>query len=407
MLGLHPGPSDYPAAACDDMAARRATQARNRPMKTITITGYRRPHLFRDLLTSLAANDLTGWSIFIRLEPSPAVAEFIASANDILAGQDWRVTVNTEVLGVRRNPFALLEEVFAAGSTINIYLEEDMVVAPDTIALAEWFESHCQSNWICLSLLAGGCGGRGPISQSAFPDLLFLARTFNSLGFVATRAAWRTHFAPNWMADPPGARHVAGWDWSIHFHLVRHPHLRTVQPALARANHTGRDDGEHCSAEFHDLAFGELPVASLPAGSCAYRLLKLEELPAAPRRHAMLWDQVVVLWGFFLEKNVTIDSLFDLMRKNGADAQRARKQSEALREQLAAALERQACLEKDLDVLRARLHAQSGITLTTGDRSTRLAGQWRGAADQPGDRAAERNDGAVSPGRDIGMEGSA
>jgi hypothetical protein len=349
------------------LAARRATHARARPMKTITITGYRRPHLFRDLLQSLAANDLAGWTIFVRLEPSPAVAEFIAIANETLPGQDCRVTVNPERLGVRRNPCALLEEVFAAGSAINLYLEEDMVVAPDAIALAEWFAAHHRSDWLCLSLLAGGCGGRGPISYAAYPDLLFLARTFNSLGFVATREAWRTHFAPNWMVDPPGARHVAGWDWSIHFHLVRHPHLRTVQPALARANHTGRDDGEHCSAEFHDLAFSELPIAGLPAGSHEYRLTPLERLPAQVRLHAMLWDQVVVLWTFFLEKNVTIDSLFELMQKNAADAQRARKQSDALQARLATALERQAALERECDLLRGASDRIQGAAVPDND----------------------------------------
>lgn len=40
-------------------------------MRAITITAYRRPQLFPDLLVSLRANDLNGRHVFVRVEPSP------------------------------------------------------------------------------------------------------------------------------------------------------------------------------------------------------------------------------------------------------------------------------------------------------------------------------------------------
>ena len=264
-------------------------------MRSITITGYRRPRLFRDLLASLRANDLSGWRVFVQLEPSPEATELAAAATAMLGGVDHAVTVNAHRLGVRENPFRLLDRVFAGGSALNLYLEEDMLVAPDATRLALWYERHHQPGFLCLSLLAGGCGSAGMMSLPGHPALLYASRCFNSLGFVARRDEWLGHLRDHWMADAPhncgpdGAGRK-GWDWAIYHHLLRTPALRVVQPVSARATHTGREGGEHCTPEFHDLAFDDLPIAGDAAS--AYALTPVAELPPAARRHALLWEDV-------------------------------------------------------------------------------------------------------------------
>ena len=262
-------------------------------MKSITVTGYRRPHLFRTLLESLVKNDLTGWQIFCRIEPSPLSEEFVKIAREILTPYCYGLAVNTERRGVRNNPFSLLKDVFEFGSEINIYLEEDLIVSPDMIALAEWFYRNGNPDQLCLSLLAGGCGSAGLISQPDHPRVLYLDKTFNSYGFVILRDAWYRHFEPNWLIDRPESGAFTGWDWAMWFYLIRQAQLHAVQPALARANHTGREDGEHMPAAFHDLAFGSLPISHSGITADEFRLHTLDEMPPALRGHVLLWGQAM------------------------------------------------------------------------------------------------------------------
>jgi hypothetical protein len=193
-------------------------------MKTITITACARPHYFQDLLRSLKRNNLDGWRIHIALEPTELVPEFHSICRACLKEIDHAITVNPHILGIRENPFHLLERVFQQGSTINIYLEEDLLVSPDVTALADWFAANAKLEWLCLSLLTGGCGSVGLLSDPGHPDLLFPAKTFNSLGFILTREQWETQFRPFWTNDEIfcdlTGNIITGWDWSIYNHLI-------------------------------------------------------------------------------------------------------------------------------------------------------------------------------------------
>jgi hypothetical protein len=262
-------------------------------LRTITLTGYRRPALFRQTLASLAANDLDGWRIVIRIEPSDAAPEFAAIAASMLRGRDCSLTVNARVLGVRDNPLGAIDQAFAEGSTLNLCLEEDLLLAPDATALAAWYARHHQPGWLCLNLMAGPCGSTGPLSDRRHPDALFVAKAFNSLGFAVRGEEWHAHMRAAWLrrqtvlATPDGGR-PKGWDWSI-YALVATGELATVQPVLARATHTGRTDGTFCPPEFHDRAFTDLPIAT---GAADYRLVELGDLPHEVRSHIHVMDEL-------------------------------------------------------------------------------------------------------------------
>jgi hypothetical protein len=279
-------------------------------MRAITITGYRRPHLFRDLLVSLRANDLAGWRVFVQVEPSPVAGEFAEIAATLLDGIAHEVAINPQRLGVRLNPFQLLDRVVAGGADLVLYLEEDLLLAPDTTRLALWYEEAHRPTFLCLSLLAGGCGSAGVMSYPAYADLLFPAGSFNSLGFVLHREQWYAHFRDHWMVDdccnvgPSGAA-ISGWDWAISHHLLRTPDLWVIQPAAARSVHTGRENGEYCTALFHDLAFADLPLA--PPSSLPYRLASVASLPGRVRRHALLWAEMeLALRSLSTEKRLAV-----------------------------------------------------------------------------------------------------
>jgi hypothetical protein len=266
-------------------------------MRTITIPGYKRPAIFRDSLKHLVANDLTGWRICIQLEPTEMVDQYKAAAAESLPGIDYEITINPKRLGLRENTFALMEKVFAAGSELNIYLEEDVVIASDVTRLAAWYQDHYQPEWLCLSLLAGGCGGYGYQSFGEYPDLLFPSKSFNSLGFVVRKQEWDAHFSKAWMHDDesscgPNGKNVGGFDWAIYHYLMATDGLNSLQSVAARAAHTGIEGGTHDDPAVFELTFADLTLTSGVANPADYRVVTVLTLPPPVKQFALLWEQL-------------------------------------------------------------------------------------------------------------------
>ena len=146
------------------------------------------------------------------------------------------------------------------------------MVSPDATALASWYADNHKPGWLCLNLLAAPCGSAAVLSDPRFPSELFLARTFNSLGFAARREEWCDLIEPVWFGgNEPlfaggsvanwGTKGAGGWDWSIYALLAKRKDLFSVQPALARATHTGRA-GAHLRLNFTTRLSSTLRFAS-------------------------------------------------------------------------------------------------------------------------------------------------
>ena len=280
--------------------------------RAITITGWQRPELFHALLKSLAANDLRGWQIFVQLEPSEYSEAYCAAAAEILSGVPLSITVNPERLGVRINPYSLLSRVFEEKADFVLYLEEDLLLAPDATALAQWYATNHRSEWMCLSLLSGGCGSKGFISEPNHPELLFAGKSFNSLGFAFRRNEWEQHIRPAWLSDQIVytcyGQGNGSWDWSVYLHVIMTEGLYTLQPAAARATHTGRY-GMYCGPEFHDAAFTGLDLAEGLATDRSYHVLTPDSMPPHLRRQVSLWDQVNSAFRFLNERSPQLNIL--------------------------------------------------------------------------------------------------
>jgi hypothetical protein len=280
--------------------------------RAITITGWQRPQLFDALLKSLAANDLRGWQIFVQLEPSEFVEAYRAAAAEVLPDVPVFLTVNPERLGIRMNPYSLFSRVFEEKADFVLHLEEDLLLAPDATALAQWYAGNCRSEWMCLSLLSGGCGSKGFISEPSYPELLFAGKSFNSLGFAFRRNEWEQHIRPAWLSDQIVytcyGQGNGSWDWSVYRHVIMTEGLYTLQPVAARATHTGRY-GVYCGPEFHDAAFTGLDLAEGLATDRSYHVLAPDSMPPHLRRQVSLWDQVNSAFRFLNERSPQLNIL--------------------------------------------------------------------------------------------------
>ncbi len=235
--------------------------------KVITITDNGRWNYLERLLEDLLLNDLEGWSIAIQCEPSGSQSNSYAAG--MLKNRDhnlasFDVRINDQRLGVKGNPYNLLERVFSDGADYVLYLENDLSVSADVTLLADWY-AKARSGWrwgsgdpsrvqlepgtedICCRLFhtRGGAAGE--------EDEIYISQSFSSLGFILDRSQWRKHFEPEW---DKGGR---GWDWAMQDYIDASDGKRFVcASATGRSNHTGREGGTHCPPELHDERYGDI-----------------------------------------------------------------------------------------------------------------------------------------------------
>jgi hypothetical protein len=235
--------------------------------RTITLTVCDRPHYLRRMLESLRQNRCDGWRLVIGLEPVSAECAEICREISFLP---TLVIANRDRLGVRLNPFNVLDYVFYKGSALNVYLEDDLVLAPDALELAAWYGQSLEDDrlggrrTLCLRLHSPSRGGE-PAQAVAFE------RSFVPLGFVLTREQWTRYFRPAWFEDGHDLAPSVGWDFSVQARLRRDPDLHVAAPVLGRSNHIGAV-GTHMSPAENERAYGAVVLAGAPPPNASYRI---------------------------------------------------------------------------------------------------------------------------------------
>ncbi len=117
-------------------------------MKTITLVANNRLNYLKRMIQSLRENDLSGYTLFVGVEPEDQeVVEFCQDFDFMPAN----VTVNPRKLGVALNPLMTISRAFDAGSDFNVALEDDLVLSPDALDLANWYFALPEENYFCLN----------------------------------------------------------------------------------------------------------------------------------------------------------------------------------------------------------------------------------------------------------------
>jgi len=215
-------------------------------MKTITLVACSRLDYLKSTVESLKNNNLAGYTLFIGVEPLNA--EVISYCRQ-LNFMPTELTVNSSQLGVAGNPLATITRAFESGSEFNVALEDDLLLSPDALDLANWFLELPQNpDYFCLNLFHYG-------SNPELPSEIVESNHFAPLGWAATAKMWRDFIQPSWLSDR------RGWDFSVNQVLLKEQKLKLLRPNLARANHLGREGGVHCSPEFHDQVFSKLVIS--------------------------------------------------------------------------------------------------------------------------------------------------
>jgi hypothetical protein len=234
--------------------------------RTISLTVCDRPEYLCRTLDSLARNDLTGWNLVIALEP---VSDACAQLCRAVSFMPKMIIANPHRLGVRMNPFNVLDYVFYKGSHLNLYLEDDLVLAPDALALAAWYgeqlagDSFGGRRTLCMRLCVPSRGGDSC-------ETVRFGREFAPVGFVLGREQWTRYFRPVWFDNGHELAPAVGWDWSVQATLRRDPGLHVAAPVMSRTNHIG-DVGTHMQPAVNQRTFAGVALAAAP-GPLTYRI---------------------------------------------------------------------------------------------------------------------------------------
>ncbi len=221
-------------------------------MKTITLPVANRPQYLKELLDSLRRNNLDEFKLFCGIEPKNDEVLNLCKNIDFV---DKTIIINKKKLGVRKNPYNIIQTAFNTGSQFNIHLEDDLIVSPDMINLANWYYDTFQLN----STLYTVYGLFAYDSNPGKPDQIIEISRFDGYGWCCFKQNWNQLFKKYWFNDSLGKKYYKkkGWDWAIQG-AFKEFELKALKPILSRTNNIGREGGTFSTPLSHDKTFANL-----------------------------------------------------------------------------------------------------------------------------------------------------
>lgn len=208
-------------------------------MKTVTLPAFNRPRYLEHTLNSLSKNNLLGFDImYINIDSkNEEVIDLCKSINFIQTD----IRINETTLGVRRNPFDVINRAFDNGSSFNVHIEDDILLSKDTFDLARWyFENIPEDKYLLLNF----CNYFN--DSKNLPNKVVEYDEFIAIGFCFFAFSWYQFIKPFWFKDHiiKKSKNV-GWDWTVR-DVIRKYNLKTLTSLIPRVEHIGLV-GTHCS----------------------------------------------------------------------------------------------------------------------------------------------------------------
>ena len=242
-------------------------------MKIIAITAYNRPTLLYTCLKKLSsAYNIEDWQIYISIDPSSLTSEIISGVESFSKSNlKINFVVNESKMGVRRNPYKLLQWCFGNEAELVLYLEDDVVVSVDCLQVAEAINRvpKFADYYLCANLLTTTCSSQSifnpnPETQFALRTIFLENKFFSSLGIILNRHQFIKHFEHNWFNYPLNLKNFRGaesdgWDIAINDYLLSTSDLFVIQSVIPRISHQGTY-GTHADYNFHQSAYSHIVV---------------------------------------------------------------------------------------------------------------------------------------------------
>ena len=216
-------------------------------MKTITFPVGYRPNYLEQFLDSLESQDLSGYKIICSAENCTECIHVLETcAIPLIILHKANSSGVRSHSGARDNMYNVLNYAFNLGSDFNVHLEDDFLLAPDAIDLANWYYKTFKNNplaYMCYGLFNWGSAGddfSGVVS----------APTFHGLGWCAFKENWETCYSKCWYDDTLARKYANayGWDWAVEAFFKEYS-CKSILPVLSRTKHIGRINGTCCTID--------------------------------------------------------------------------------------------------------------------------------------------------------------
>lgn len=226
-------------------------------MKTITFPVGYRPNYLIEFLNCLEKQNLDGYTIFCSAENSPECIKILQ-----MSGMDLNIVYKPNSIGkqnhagARDNMFNVLNTAFNAGSTFNLHLEDDFLLAPDVVDLANWYyDNYKERPMTYISYGMFGFGSHGN-DYTVLEEVPF----FEGLGWCAFKENWETCYKKAWYDTELAKKYFGpshGWDWSVQAFFKEYGY-KALRPLINRTQHNGRIGGTCCTVQHHDKHYTPL-----------------------------------------------------------------------------------------------------------------------------------------------------
>jgi hypothetical protein len=225
-------------------------------MKTITFPVGYRPQYLTQFLATLEKQNLKEYTIFCSAEASPGCIKVLKDSSlplNILYKQNSVGSKSHS--GAKDNMFNVLNTAFEAGSTFNLHLEDDFLLSPDTVDLANWYYDNFKDK--PTTYTSYGMFGFSPRGEdyTALEEVPF----FEGLGWCAFKENWETCYKKAWYDNTLVKKYFQahGWDWSVQAFFKEYG-FKALRPLINRTQHNGRLDGTCCTVQHHDTHYTPL-----------------------------------------------------------------------------------------------------------------------------------------------------
>jgi len=213
--------------------------------KTISVTVSNRPYYFRKLVSNL--NKLEGIAEYetnFSLEPSETLNQNLEICDNFKFNKV--VHVNENVLGVRDNPYTLLNRIYKT-SDFNVYIEEDLELSKDVLLISNFFyESNDKSLFLNLFNKTELNLGPSYIFKNVETNHIDGSDVkFAPFCWAMRRDVWFDSFKNWWYGDE------RGWDYSVVSNLEKNQNLISIV-CYNRCNHIG-ENGTHSTPELNEF----------------------------------------------------------------------------------------------------------------------------------------------------------
>jgi hypothetical protein len=225
-------------------------------MKTITFPVGYRPDYLKQFLGSLTCQDLSGYTVICSAEDCIGCVRVLEACDIplVILRKENSSGIRSHS-GARDNMYNVLNYAFNLGSDFNVHLEDDFLLSPDAIGLANWYYGGFKDN--PLTYMSYGLFNWGSIGDD-FSGVV-TAPTFHGLGWCAFKENWEKCYSRCWYDDILAGKYADayGWDWAVEAYFKEFGY-KSILPSISRTKHIGRLNGTCCTVEFFDKTYPSL-----------------------------------------------------------------------------------------------------------------------------------------------------